>query len=108
MAGLFEVAKRQAQEMRQAQETQSAPAPLVKEQAEQREALTTAQEVYKRWQENSLLTRELRRELLQGVKEGRSYAELLLIAAKAFSLLTDNDLVYSQIAQEIDRRENSI
>ncbi len=98
-----EMAAEASPEMQQAQEPQPRN-PVILEQEREQDSKARALEVYKRWQKNTIATAELQRQLLQGAKTGCRYAELLLIAAQALALTTGNDLIYTQIAQEIERR----
>lgn len=100
--GLLDYAAQMQQEPQEPQEQMHSG--LAVEQEREREAKARTLEVYQRWQHNTVITGDLQRQLLQGVKNGQSYAELLLIASKALSLATDNDLIFSQVAREIERR----
>jgi len=61
-------------------------------------------EVYVRYQQNAVASAQLRREILLGAKGDMDEKTLLLKAAKALSLVTDNELFYNQIADALARR----
>ena len=61
-------------------------------------------EVYVRYQQNAVASAQLRREILQGVKGDMDEKTLLLKAAKALSLVIDNELFYNQIADALEQR----
>jgi hypothetical protein len=61
-------------------------------------------EVYVRYQKNAVASAQLRREILLGAKADMDYKTLFLKAAKALSLVTDNELFYNQIAAAIEQR----
>lgn len=61
-------------------------------------------EVYVRYQQNAVASAQLRREILLGVKGDMDEKTLLLKAAKALSLVTDNELFYNQLAYALEQR----
>ncbi len=61
-------------------------------------------EVYVRYQQNAVASAQLRREILQGTKGDMDEKTLLLKAAKALSLVIDNELFYNQIADALEQR----
>ena len=61
-------------------------------------------EIYVRYQQNAVASAQLRREILLGAKGDMDEKTLLLKAAKALSLVTDNELFYNQIADALARR----
>lgn len=58
-------------------------------------------EVYKTYQENIKVSSQLQTDILKGVKSGESIYSLFLKAAKAISLMTSNNVFYSQIEADI-------
>lgn len=103
--GLAELAEQNASPEPERNET--APAALARGQSHEREAKCRAEEVYKRWQRNTIATSDLQRQLLQGIKGDTSYRDLLLIAAEALALTTDNDLIYKQVLHGVQQREQT-
>jgi hypothetical protein len=61
-------------------------------------------EIYVRYQQNAVASAQLRREILLGAKADMDYKSLFLKAAKALSLVTDNELFYTQIVDALGRR----
>lgn len=61
-------------------------------------------EVYVRYQQNAVASAQLRREILLGAKGDMDERTLLLKAAKALSLVTDNELFYNQVADALEQR----
>lgn len=62
-------------------------------------------EIYVRYQQNAVATAQLRREILLGTKADADYKTLFLQAAKALSLVTDNELFYNQIVDALAKRD---
>ena len=58
-------------------------------------------EVYKAYQNNIKAAGQLQAEILKGAKSGESIYTLFLKAAKAISLMTSNNLFYSQLQDDI-------
>lgn len=66
-----------------------------------RDAIKTAADVYKLYQENIRATEFLQSEILKGIKAQENIYSLFLKAAKALSLTISNREFYSQIAKEL-------
>lgn len=58
-------------------------------------------EVYRAYQSNIKAAGQLQAEILKGAKSGESIYTLFLKAAKAISLMTSNNLFYSQLQDDI-------
>ena len=71
-------------------------------QADQRKAaISTAADVYKKWQENDKRTKQLQTEILKGVRAGVGVYSLFLKAVEALSLTINNTVFYNQIAADV-------
>lgn len=65
---------------------------------QRKQALKSAADVYKRYQDNIRATELLQAEILKGVKAGEDLRPLFLKAVKALSLTVNCDLLYTQAA----------
>lgn len=68
---------------------------------EHKEALDRSLAVYKKYQENIMISSQLQTEILKGVKAGESVYTLFLKACKAISLMTSDSLFYTQLEADI-------
>ena len=68
---------------------------------EHKEALVRSLAVYKKYQENIMISSQLQTEILKGAKAGESVYSLFLKACKALSLMTSNTLFYTQLETDI-------
>lgn len=64
------------------------------------ELLKTA-DIYKKYQENTIKSSELQTAILKGLNAGEDITTLFLQAAKAISLMTNNEVFYSQAEESI-------
>ena len=74
---------------------------LQREADTRRDAIQTAADVYKRYQQATIDTAGLRSEILRGIRAGTDIYSLFLKAAKIVALTTDNSLFYEQIEREL-------
>lgn len=58
-------------------------------------------EVYRTYQENTLISSTLQTQILKGLKAGEDVYSLFLKAAKVISLMTSNSVFYSQTEEDI-------
>ncbi|MDR1773339.1 MAG: hypothetical protein LBR30_00460 [Clostridioides sp.] len=63
--------------------------------------IDTSAKIYKEYQDNMKLSGQLQTEILKGAKNGESVYILLLKACKVISLMTSNNLFYSQLEGDI-------
>ena len=99
--GLREYAAQQKQEIQQPQETQQAAGIIARSQIEQKEATEQALSVYREYQRNKIESELLTAEILKGLKAGEDMKSLFLTAMKVISLLTHNELLYRQAADDV-------
>jgi hypothetical protein len=60
-------------------------------------------EIYEKHQQNTLITEQLRSELIKGIAQGEDTAGLFLKAMKCISLMTGDTVAYTQTAADIKR-----
>lgn len=75
--------------------------PLVAAAQKRNERQKKLREIYSRYQDNTIRSDELRKEILKGVREGADIFRLFLMAAEAMSRMTDDPAFLTQIKTDL-------
>ena len=70
---------------------------LAREHEREEAELQHSREIYKTYQENTKISEQLQTSILRGVHEGEDIYTLFLKAAKAISLMVNNNTFYNQV-----------
>lgn len=101
MAGLREYAAQQEAQQKPNEATEEATG---KQQAEDETPVGKFLNAHKRFQENTRVSEELKAEILKGLQQQADIKELFLKAAKALTLLTDEETFYTLCERELSAR----
>lgn len=66
-----------------------------------------AEEIYKEYQKNIMLSSQIQTEILKGLKAGEDIKPLFLKAIKVISLMTSNSVYYNQVEKAINNSNNN-